>query len=741
MLRHVTVPLARAWNTWSMRPAEMVFLPLGVRITPLLYSSRAKATSAIEPRDGVVRLGRHALDGGVIDLETEFAGTRVAFGVRKPDPFVIRGTWEGVSLGEWGQRFWLSLALSSEGGEPVAYDAGRRCALVRIGTRYLAVTTGEAPIQVTGHATLDDLRADFAANGYFHTATRSTEAPTLALRFNFELNRRGAYAAAVADSAALAIERATAALAAPEAEPFLPTQTGAAAGALDAVRDIVAWNTLWDGVNGRPYTTVSRIWNLGTFAVWYNDQTYAALLAGLFDGTLARENLAVAHAGATPAGNIACIVTSQDAWVDRSQPPLGAFVLWLLFLRSGERSLLEAHYETLARNNRWWRRERDPEGLGLVSCGTSAVGEAMYAGTAFGARNETGMDNSATHDEAVYDPATRTLSTLDVGLNCALCLDSEMLAAIAGMLGRHAEVTEFSEAAQRHRDLIGTHLWDGERGLFANRQRAGGFVRSVGPTSFYPLLCGAASEEQARRLLDDLADPSTFGGAFVLPNATRDDPAFADNVYWRGRIWPNVNFLVWHGLRRYGFFAEAGDVAQKGLAMFMAAWLHRRVAAENYNATTGEPLDQPDTDPFYIWAALLPAMGVGEVMDVDPWAGWTLVNAGADLRLGPVLSPAGVVDVSIEKGVLTLARAGDRLLVTDIIGRLAHLVIERGLIAFRIDRSRPGGRVWLPAIPLATVVALRIDGVDAPWEEEEGGVVIDLSSAGLSATVTLHLAP
>ncbi len=61
-------------------------------------------------------------------------------------------------------------------------------------------------------------------------------------------------------------------------------------------------------------------------------------------------------------------------------------------------------FEPLARNQLWWRNHRDPDGRGLVSCGTSDWGDGMYRGTAFGARNETGMDNSPTHDEARYDP-------------------------------------------------------------------------------------------------------------------------------------------------------------------------------------------------------------------------------------------------------------------------------------------------------------------------------------------------
>ncbi|MEO6299141.1 MAG: hypothetical protein ABIO62_05870, partial [Paracoccaceae bacterium] len=374
MLKHATIAIDRAWNSWSDRPAEAVFLPLGVRITPVVYSTRARATSAIEPRRDVVRLGRHAIDGSVIELETELAGTTLAFASTKPDPFALRGTWTAKTMAEWGLRFWVNIALSSDGGEIVHFVSAEGAALVKIGTRFVALVTADAPVQVTGHASISDLRQDFHDNGYFHVESRSNAAPVLVLRFNLEMMPRGAYAAAVADSAELAIAKARAALA-DQACAVMPSQTGLATGALDAVRDIVGWNTMWDAGNARPYTAVTRIWNLGTFAVWYNDQTYAALLASVFDTNLARENMAVAHAGATPQGNVACIVTSRDEWVDRSQPPLGALIAWQLYLRSGERSGLETIYPALARNQLWWRTHRDPDGSGLMSCGTSDVGE------------------------------------------------------------------------------------------------------------------------------------------------------------------------------------------------------------------------------------------------------------------------------------------------------------------------------------------------------------------------------
>ena len=721
---HVTIPLKRAWYSWSPRPAELVFLPLGLKITPVLFSTRLGKTSFIEPRRQSVRFGRHSIDNALMELETEFAGSTVALRAGATEPFAIRGEWDARELAEWGARFWLCLAISADGAETIRHDGGRSAIVAKIDRRFVAIVARDAPILVSGHETLDALAGDLEENGYFHTGSRSEAAPVLAMRFNMEMTRRGAYAAAVADSEDMAIENARAALEGERAT--LPAlHEGDGGGALDAMRDIVGWNTVWDATNHRPYTTVTRIWNLGTFAVWYNDQTYAALLSGVFDADLARDNMAAAHAGATPQGNIACIVTSNDAWVDRGQPPLGSLTAWLLYQRTRERSLLDAHYETLARNQRWWRANRDPEGAGLLSCGTSDVGDALYKSTHFGARNETGMDNSATHDEATYDPATRTLSTFDLGLNCAVALDAEMLSLIAGELDRAEEADEFARLAEASRDLIRTLLWDDERKIFANRQRDGGFVRSLSPTSFYPLLCGAATTEQAAELLRHLDDPATFDTPFVLPNATRDDPAYAENVYWRGRIWPNVNYLVWLGLRRYGFAEQAGRLATRSYDLFMRSWREDRVAAENYNAETGQALDQGDADPFYIWSALLPMMAVEQAIGFDPWEGWTIAN-GPDCRIGPLLSPLGQVTLERRGNVVSVCRSGIEFLSTDVHGRLSRVMWSEGHFHCTVETDE-ACRLTLAQVRTDRIVEARL-----------AGSAIPVASSG-SDSATFHL--
>ncbi len=337
MFLDTSIPLASAWNTWSDKPGELTFLPLGVRIAPLLYSAKlARATPIRAPDE--IRFGTHGLRGERIEFETLFAETRLAFRLDKPDPFVVRGGFETRQAGEWGLRYWVSLALCAEDGSRVEFDPQTGVAVVEVNFRFVAFAASDLPALVTGHQSFDALIEDFDRNGYFDKSTRASAAPLIALRFNLEMTPSLRYAAAVADTKELAVAKARAALAG-KIEPAPALHTGRHAGALDAVRDVVGWNTVYDRLNRRPYTTASRIWGLGD-AVWYNDQCFAALMAGLLDPALARRNFDVAMGSATPQGNIACLVNPKDAWVDRTQAPHGAFIAWMIYQRSRDRAFL-----------------------------------------------------------------------------------------------------------------------------------------------------------------------------------------------------------------------------------------------------------------------------------------------------------------------------------------------------------------------------------------------------------------
>jgi putative isomerase len=171
---------------------------------------------------------------------------------------------------------------------------------------------------------------------------------------------------------------------------------------------------------------------------------------------------------------------------------------------------------------------------------------------------------------------------------------------------------------------------------------------------------------------------------------SRGDPAFRQNVYWRGRIWPILNWLVWLGLKRNGLAAEAQTLQRKSWILFTGPW-KSRLAPENFNAVTGKALDQPDTDPFYSWTVLMPLMAVAEIMDFDAWDGWCLRNGRDQLSLGPLNSPFGQVTVSRSRGWLSMTAESGFSFETNVQPGITRLTISTDAIRFTLPEKLKTG--------------------------------------------------
>ena len=110
-------------------------------------------------------------------------------------------------------------------------------------------------------------------------------------------------------------------------------------------------------------------------------------------------------------------------------------------------------------------------------------------------------------------------------------------------------------------------------------------------------------------------NPKEFWGQWVIPSIARDDPAFKDQNYWRGRIWGPMNYLVYLGLRNYqepDMIHARQQLSQKSLDLFLKEWRAHGHVHENYNAITGSGDDVTHSDRFYHWGALLGLMDMEE---------------------------------------------------------------------------------------------------------------------------------
>jgi putative isomerase len=701
------VEITPAWNTWdSVYPAQMTYLPLGLTVTPCAYAASTATFTTFPATAKGLALGAREIDASSVKLHLALSGTELDWHYEKPSPTQLSGGWAATKFGEWGLRFWVMLVLRLDPGHDGnlaawSYDpvSGRLSAHSR--GIDITVEGDAAPLMVTFHDSIAELEQELKAHGYFYLGSRGVEGEVAVLRYNLEEMPRFNFRVDVGHPAEA------------EAPALQARQAGFESAPLDALRDLVGWNTVFDAINRRRYMSLSRNWvaqKFGGFGVWLDDLFYHALMSALFDPALARDCIKAVLATETPEGNFACLITGNDRWIDRSQPPICSFILWKIWRHTGDDGLVDLAYDRLLINHDWWFAHRDGNRDGLMAWGTSPVGDGLYKRTKLGAKNESSMDNSPIHDEAQYDPASGCLDQADVGLNSLIALDGEILALFARRRGdaKTAERLEARAAALRKR--IEERLWDPARGIFANRRWNGKFIRSLAPTSFYPMLAGASSGAQQEKSLTWLHDPKAFGGAHRLPSVTRDDPAYRDNVYWRGRVWPPLNYLTYGGLKRCGYREAATTLAADSVKLFAQAWAKRQMP-ENFSAETGAADDQVDTDLFYGWGGLMPLIGINEIIDVTPWDGWEInprpEGAKGDWRLGPLLAFGRMAELVSEGGWLTLALDRQPVLRTNIVTRLSQIEIR----ADGIDLdTRGGGTIALSAQATGEVRSAKFDG-------------------------------
>jgi hypothetical protein len=390
----------------------------------------------------------------------------------------------------------------------------------------------------------------------------------------------------------------------------------AAAGAkgpiVDAVETTLGWDTIYEPEKGRVISPVSRVWSVGWggYVLFDWDTFFAATLASIGDKELAYANALEILREETPQGFVPNYARA-GGWKssDRSEPPVGAITVLGLYRQFQDRWFLEDAYEPLMKWNRWWAAHRDMQGY--LAWGSDGGNEPQNLddgsrGTHQGAEFESGLDNSPMYDGTFYNPETHLIELGDVGLMSMYVADCDALAEIADTLGKAEDAKELRGRGDRYRAKLGT-MWDEQAGMFLNRDlHTGKASTRLSPTNFYPMLAHAATAEQAKVMVEKhLKNPEEFWGEWVMPSIARNDPAFKDQDYWRGRIWGPMNYLVYLGLENYGEAKTRNEFAKKSYALFLKEWREKGHVHENYNAVLGTGDDVTSSDRFYHWGALL----------------------------------------------------------------------------------------------------------------------------------------
>jgi len=319
-----------------------------------------------------------------------------------------------------------------------------------------------------------------------------------------------------------------------------------------------------------------------------------------------------------------------------TQPPVLAWVTEILFRRDPDRrraaAFARAVFPALLAYHRWLHTARNPDGLQL-----SLIVHPW----------ESGMDNSPLWDlplsrvptdglppysrgdirwvppeqrprPADYDrfvalilhlrshrygesgARTSPFRVYDVLFNALRHRSEEALRALARALGEPSE--EIEDWLGRGQAAFQRWLWDPERAFFLDWDGvAGGRIPVIAAGGFVALCAGVATPEQAQAMVARyLRNPEAFwpgrGTRYLVPTVSQAEPGWEPRRYWRGPIWINLNALIAHGLRRYGFLAEAEAIRDHTMALVEQAGFW-----EYYDPRTGEGLGIAD----FTWSAAL----------------------------------------------------------------------------------------------------------------------------------------
>ncbi len=591
--------LAQGWNTWDTNSVlTQVLLPEGLAIhVGLKHNSTLNGDAFLS--DALI--GRFGQDAEVVT----------------PGPHAWDGSYTSADVA-WKEHKWR-VESAHDGNDLVMLMTPLDKKLPTALPPSLVISVSflwDRPGITLKHGNIIDVRAGAKQIGVYCTCAESdsqanfrVEVPVSGSYFAFDFNA----AAGISTGVQRSVDQIRTIIAKQRAAYESSVQSaGASSSILDAIETTLGWDTIYDPEQKRVISPVSRVWSVGWggYVLFDWDNFFAATLASIGDKNLAYANALEMLREETPQGFVPNYARA-GGWKssDRSEPPVGAITVLGLYRKFHDRWFLRDAYEPLLRWNRWWAKHRDVGGY--LAWGSDADNEPANLddhsrGTKQGAEYESGLDNSPMYDDAVYDSRTHLLEMADVGLMSLYIADCDALAQIADELGKTEDANQLRARAEKYRESLAT-LWDTKAGMFLNKDlHTGQFSRRLSPTNFYPLLAKAATPAQARHMIEDhLKNPDEFWGQWVIPSIARDDSAFKDQDYWRGRIWGPMNFLVYLGLENYADKATRDAFAQKSYDLFLKEWRAHGHVHENYNALLGTGDDVQSSDRFYHWGALL----------------------------------------------------------------------------------------------------------------------------------------
>lgn len=186
-----------------------------------------------------------------------------------------------------------------------------------------------------------------------------------------------------------------------------------------------------------------------------------------------------------------------------------------------------------------------------------------------------------------------------VELNTYLTQEKLLLAKMAKLLNKSSEAVVYQQQGTQLAARINQCFFDTASGFYYDRKiTAGGNTSSTecggnlltkrgrGPEGWSPLWAKVAGLEQAQKVKDQMMNSDEFNTLIPLGTASKSNPAYNQDIYWRGRVWLDQLYFGLTALNNYGFTLQAQQLSGK-LFKNAQGLMGNGAIRENYNPETG----------------------------------------------------------------------------------------------------------------------------------------------------------
>jgi hypothetical protein len=291
------------------------------------------------------------------------------------------------------------------------------------------------------------------------------------------------------------------------------------------------------------------------------------------------------------------------------------FFSWInleIFIAGKDRQFLADAYVSGSRYAEWLIKNRDTDQDGTFEWGPNGIIENVRDG-----HNVVFQVSAEQYLDVGKVDISDELECLDLTL--LMIKEETSLAQMAEILGKNSEAKRWAILADSTSKLVNERMWDETTGFYYSVNKTDHSFRFKTRDlkrqeiiGFLALWAGAAPKDRAARLIRSLTDTTKFWRRYGVPTLSARDEGYSPYVdyccKWNGPVWMLWDYLVYDGLKKYGYNELASQLAGKMVSAVTVQLSKNHNYWESYSPDN-EVLNCP---PNYIWDAILAKLLIDE---------------------------------------------------------------------------------------------------------------------------------